>query len=84
MRLRTKNCMNRNTNAFCINCDKKVKYRVESCQKKTTVRGIEFSYVEETAFCAECGEEVYVADVNDFNVKSREDVYREANYKICN
>lgn len=76
------NNMNEKATVFCINCDKKVDYRIETCRKKTTVRGIEFSYVEETAFCAECGEEVYVADVNDFNVASREDAYREANHII--
>lgn len=46
------------------------------------IRGISFSYVEQTAYCSECGEEVYVPEINDLNVIAREDAYRKAAHLI--
>ena len=37
-----------------------------------------FSYVEALALCKECGDELYVPDINDRNVQSREAAYRKA------
>lgn len=64
--------------AFCINCDEKNSYNIKSEVVKKEVRGTEFSYIEQKAFCANCGEEVYVPEVNDNNVQAAEDAYRKA------
>lgn len=70
--------MSTNNTVYCINCDDKTEYLIKSQRVDMSVRGIEFSYVEHTAYCATCGEEVYVPEVNDLNVSSREDAYRKA------
>ena len=41
-----------------------------------TVRGTEFSYIENAAYCEVCGSEVYAPEINDQNVVSREEAYR--------
>ena len=68
--------------AYCLNCDEKRSYKEKTTREKVTVRGITFSYPEHTAYCAECGSEVYVAEINDKNVQEREDAYRKASRLI--
>lgn len=69
--------MNDDKTAFCVECGKKKAYTVISRREKITIRGTEFTYVEQTAYCADCKEEVYVPEINDQNVQAREDAYRE-------
>ena len=68
--------------AYCLNCDEKRAYKEKTTREEVTVRGITFSYPEHTAYCAECGSEVYVAEINDKNVQEREDAYRKASRLI--
>lgn len=70
--------MNGNPTALCITCGCKTNYTIKSHLEKLTVREISFNYVEHTAFCSLCGNEIYVPEVNDENVQSREDAYRKA------
>lgn len=70
--------MKGSTTAVCIECGCKTTYTIESHLEKLAVRGISFDYVEHSAHCAQCGNEVYVPEVNDENVRSREDGYRKA------
>ncbi len=64
--------------AFCIACGCEQPYTVSSSRVTITVNGLTFSYVEKQAYCSECGEAVYVPEINDENVISREDGYRKA------
>lgn len=64
--------------AFCINCGCKNKYMEAAAEADSEVNGIKFSYVETLALCKECGDELYVPDINDRNVQSREAAYRKA------
>jgi len=64
--------------AFCVECNEEKEYVVKACKRDITVKGITFSYVHQTAYCTECGEEAYVGAINDANVQSREDAYRKA------
>ena len=64
--------------AFCIGCGKKTKYIVKSSREEITIRGVTFTYVEQCAYCADCGEEVYVPEINDRNADAREEAYRRA------
>ena len=63
---------------FCVNCGQKCSYSEETSQEEISVRGISFSYLERSAFCTACGEEVYVPAINDDNVRRREDAYNKA------
>ena len=64
--------------AYCINCACKNKFSIKASRKAITVKGIEISYIERSAHCSTCGEEIYVPEVNDENVISREEAYRHS------
>ena len=70
--------MNNRDLVFCPHCNHKVVYSASSECVETTIRGTSFSYVELSAHCTECGEEVYVPEINDSNVASRSEAYRVA------
>lgn len=74
--------MKGNSTAICIECGCKTAYTLKSTLEELTVRGVTFKYVEHSAYCTQCGEEVYVAEINDENVQSREDGYRKAAHLI--
>lgn len=63
---------------YCIGCNEKTAYTVKSQRVEMEVRGTKFYYIEQTAYCRECGEAVYVPEINDSNVLSREEAYRKA------
>lgn len=64
--------------AYCIGCNEKTAYTVKSQRVEMEVRGTKFYYIEQTAYCRKCGEAVYVPEINDSNVLSREEAYRKA------
>lgn len=70
--------MHSSPTAFCVECGRKKPYSVTSTRETLTIRGVSFQYVERQARCQDCGELVYVPEINDANVKSREDAYRKA------
>lgn len=61
---------------YCTSCDKENIYHLKSQRVNMKIRGIFFNYVEQTAYCNECGEEVYVPEINDSNATAREKAYR--------
>lgn len=67
---------------FCIECSRKVSYSVKSERVELNVRGTKFSYIEQSAVCTECGNELYLPDINDSNVAAREEAYRKASRLI--
>lgn len=64
--------------AFCINCGANEPVKMDSLRIEAEVRGVKISYVETRAICPECGEELYLPEVNDENVRAREAAYRKA------
>lgn len=74
--------MKRRMTAFCITCDGEVEYTVFAERVETVVRGVKISYVEVTAKCPVCGDEIYVPEINDTNVQAREDAYRKEMHLI--
>ena len=65
--------------AYCINCNDRTKYITKVCDREITVKGISFKYVHHSAYCSECGQEVYVPDINDQNAEERTDGF----YRFC-
>lgn len=55
---------------FCEFCLYDVTYTVKSKEEIKKVRGKEVKYQKKEAFCEECGEMVYVSEINDENLKS--------------
>ena len=67
--------MNRNK-TFCEECRRDVEYMVETATIKGKLKGEEYEYTGKKAICTECGSEVYVADIEDENLKALYDTYR--------
>ena len=62
---------------FCIECNKKVKFRVEKeGVASPTPKGV-IIYKELYAYCPHCYREVYVPAANDINVRSRQKAFEE-------
>jgi hypothetical protein len=70
--------MNRNK-TFCEECRRDVEYMVETATIKGKLKGEEYEYTGKKAVCTECGSEVYVADIEDENLKALYDTYRQKN-----
>jgi len=69
-----------NTNkTFCEECRKDVEYLTEVTKIKGKLKGVEYEYVGRKAICAECGNEVYVAEIEDENLEALYDVYCQRN-----
>lgn len=68
--------------AYCEICHKKAPFeiRVHSCRCK--IKGVEVSYDEMTAYCIDCGSEVWVGEVEDYNVRAARKAYCEYEHLI--
>ena len=64
---------------FCENCREEVSYTVTSAPMSGTIRGTEYPYSGKEATCSNCGAPVYIAEINDFNLKALYDEFRKAN-----
>lgn len=62
---------------FCEECRNDVIYEVHDCAMSGTIRGQKYEYIGKEAHCVNCNSLVYVAEINDFNLRTLYDVYRE-------
>ena len=64
---------------FCEKCRKDVTYCVDNTSMKGTLKGEEYFYTGRKAICTKCGAEVYVAEIEDGNLKALYSAYRQRN-----
>ncbi len=64
---------------FCEECRKDVPFTVMDKQIEGTIKGEVYTCLGKAAHCADCGSEIYVDEINDFNLKALYDAYREKN-----
>jgi len=64
---------------FCETCRKDEPYYLKTATMKGTLKGEEYEYTGKQAFCSECNAEVYVAEIEDANLKALYDAYRQKN-----
>jgi hypothetical protein len=64
---------------FCEECRNDVTFTVIEKQMEGSIKGEKYSYIGKEAHCVDCGSEIYVAEINDFNLKALYDAYRERN-----
>lgn len=64
---------------FCEECRNDVNFCIDEVQMEGIIKGEKYSYLGKKAHCVDCGEEVYAAEVNDYNLKALYDAYRKKN-----
>lgn len=64
---------------ICEECRKDVGYTETEVVMKNELKGETYEYTGKMAVCAECGAEVYVPEIDDFNLKALYDAYRMRN-----
>jgi len=62
--------------AFCPECRQDVKYSVKENQETAELKGEVYEFTSHTAYCEKCGGEIYVAELEDANLKALYDAYR--------
>ena len=62
---------------FCEECRNDVIYLVEEIDMQNTLKGESFEYAGKKAVCPNCGLEVYVPEIEDYNLKKLYDAYRK-------
>lgn len=67
---------------FCDECRNDVTFTIHEKKMEGTIKGEPYSYIGKEAHCVDCGSEIYVPEVNDFNLKMLYDVYREKNHIV--
>lgn len=62
---------------FCEECRNDVEFSVTNKQMEGTIKGETYIYFGKVAHCINCDSEIYVEDINDFNLKALYNKYRE-------
>lgn len=66
--------------AFCENCFDDVEYEIrENIPMSEVLKNVEYHFLGKEAYCKNCGEAVYVPEINDYNLEALYDVYRREN-----
>ncbi len=66
--------------AHCLKCGKEEKYVIKKITTCDTVGGSKVCYPYYCATCVVCGDEVYVPDLVDKNVKNMLEFYRRGSF----
>lgn len=69
----------KNKKVFCEECRKDVNFVVIEKQMIATIKGETYNYNGKIAHCLDCNSEIYVDEINDFNLKALYDEYRKKN-----
>jgi len=64
---------------FCEKCRNDVIFTTNEKKMEGTIKAESYAYIGKEAHCVECGSEIYVAQINDFNLTALYGVYREKN-----
>ena len=62
---------------FCEECRNEVDYKIVDKEMEDSLKGETYHYMGKEAYCIECGVQVYVAKVNDYNLKALYDTFRK-------
>ncbi|MDD2484723.1 MAG: DUF4065 domain-containing protein [Eubacteriales bacterium] len=62
---------------FCPECRQDVRFSIKEKSDSAELKGEVFEFVSKTAFCEDCGAEVYVPEIEDENLKALYNVYRQ-------
>ena len=62
--------------AFCTQCRKETGYGLHKIKYAKTIKDKDYSFYITSAVCSECGSEVNIPGLIDYNVKEIDDQYR--------
>lgn len=62
---------------YCYHCDADVEFSIKESMIETEIKDVSFSYLAKIAYCNDCGEEIYISELSDENIKAANKVYRE-------
>ena len=60
---------------FCPECRESVEYEVKENMETKNVRGLKFEYTNKAAYCRNCGEEIFVSELHEQNLKRINNAY---------
>ncbi|HEY0826997.1 MAG TPA: type II toxin-antitoxin system antitoxin SocA domain-containing protein [Bacilli bacterium] len=63
--------------AYCEVCRDFVEYKERDTSKTKVIKGKKISYFGKEAYCAECDNEIHVAEIRDYNLEQLDKTYRE-------
>ena len=63
------------SNVICVQCRKVVDYNIKEIEQMTVIKKEEIVYKEKVAYCKNCGEEVWVEELEKWNVLEPINVY---------
>lgn len=64
--------------AFCEDCHNMVEYTVTEEEKTKKIKGKKVFYIGKEAYCKECGSNIFVQNVRDYNLKKLDESYRKS------
>lgn len=64
---------------FCEECRKIVIPNISEEKRSGKIKGVEYFYIGKVARCRECENEIYIPEINDFNLEMLYKEYREKN-----
>lgn len=67
----------KNKKVFCEKCRDDVFFTIKKEKLEGKIKGENYRYNGKTANCDKCGLQIYVAEINNYNLKSLYDVYRK-------
>jgi len=62
---------------FCENCRDMVDYSVSIVEKEKKIKGKTIRYMGKEAYCEKCNEEIFVAEIRDYNLMQLDAAFRE-------
>jgi len=64
--------------AFCEYCMNENEYKVHEVNKTSILKDEEISYMAKEAICNNCGNEIFVSDICDYNLRTSYEGYRKS------
>jgi len=62
---------------YCYHCDNDVEYTVREEEISDNLRGVQINFIAQVAYCNECGNEIYIPELDDENIKKANAEYRK-------
>lgn len=62
---------------YCYGCNKDVTFEIIEKTVRTMIDNYNIEYLAKIPLCKNCGNEIYIGDISDQNIKAANSKYRE-------